>query len=182
MLPSVLEVAAMLSEEIVKECAEKLREIFDGIEVEGSTISYKGQWIVSRGWIWGAEGGRCDPAIFVKGCKENIMLLESDREMMEISTRLLTYAIASIVAHETVGESGDLLIYGDNWRVIIEIGSARYSWLSLEFPYISPNENIRSYKIEVRLYSEGGLKIETISEFAPTNFETLRKIVALYLL
>ncbi len=167
-----------LSEELIKKCAEKLKEIFDGIEVEGSTVYYKGQCIIKRVWLSGAGSVSCDPAIFIEAYGGDLMLLEIEGEIFgafkEVETQLLTYAIASIVAHEIVG---DAFIYADNQNVIVEIGDARCNWLTLEFPYISPNMDISQYKVRVR--QRGGI---IVGEFAPTEFETLRRVVALSLL
>jgi hypothetical protein len=166
-----------LTEELIKECAEKLKEIFDGIEVEDSTIYYKGQEIIKRVWLSGAGSVSCDPAIFIRAYGGDLMLLEIEGEIFgafkEVDTQLLTYAIASIVAHEIVG---DAFIYADNQNVIVEIGDARCNWLILEFPYMSLNMDISQYKVRVR---QGGF---IVGEFAPTEFEALRRVVALCLL
>jgi hypothetical protein len=166
-----------LTEELIGKCANKLKEIFDGIEVEGSTVYYKGQRIISRGWLCGAGSVSCDPVIFIKAYGGDLMLLEVRGEVFgalkEVDTQLLTYAIASIVAYEVVG---DAFIYADDHNVIVEIGDARCNWLTLKFPYISPNMDSSQYKVRVQ---QGGI---IVGEFAPTDFETLRKIVALSLL
>jgi hypothetical protein len=170
-------------EKLIKECAEKLKEIFDGVEVEGTTVYYKGRELIYRGWISAVEGDPCDPAIFIETFRgTDIMILDWWGEGFEnTGNRLLTYAIASIVAYETVGEASGASVGVDERHVRIEVGDTNCSWLSLEFPYISPSMDIRLYKVEVRFYREGGLEVETIGEFAPNDFETLRKIVALYL-
>jgi hypothetical protein len=166
-----------LTEGLIRECAEKLKEIFDGIEVEGSTVYYKGQWLIKRVWLSGAGSVSCDPAIFIRAYGGDLMLIEIEGEIFgalkEVETQLLTYAVASIVAHEVVG---DAFIYADDRNVIVEVGDARCSWLTLEFPYISPNMDISQYKVGVR---QGGI---IVGEFAPTEFEALRQIVALSLL
>jgi hypothetical protein len=166
-----------LTEGLIRECANKLKEIFNGIEVVGSTVYYKGQEIIKRVWLSGAGSVSCDPAIFIRAYGGDLMLLEIEGEIFgafkEVETQLLTYAIASIVAHEIVG---DAFIYADNQKVIVEIGDARCNWLTLEFPYISPNMDISQYRVRVR---QGGI---IVGEFAPTEFEALRRVVALCLL
>jgi hypothetical protein len=166
-----------LTEELIKKCAEKLKEIFDGIEVEGSTVYYKGQEIIKRVWLSGAGSVSCDPAIFIRAYGGDLMLLEIEGEVFgafkEVDTQLLTYAIASIVSHEIVG---DAFIYADNQNVIVEIGDDRCNRLILEFPYMSLNMDISQYKVRVR---QGGI---IVGEFAPTEFEALRRVVALCLL
>jgi len=166
-----------LTEELIRRCANKLKEIFDGIEVEGSTVYYKGQWIINRGWLSGAGSVSCDPAIFIKAYGGDLMLLEIGEEIFgalkEVDTQLLTFAIASIVAHEVVS---DAFIYADDQNVIVEIGDTRHNWLILEFPYISPNMDVSQYKVRVR---QGEI---IVGEFAPAELEALRRIVALCLL
>jgi hypothetical protein len=173
----------MLPEKAARDCAKKLREIFDGIEVEGSNIYYEGHLLVSRGWIFGGENTLPEPVLFVEFINEAKIIVSLDREFLEdADTHLLTYAIVTIVGWETIGKAGDATIYLDSEGVSIEIGDSKHSWLALKFPYICPCMDIRSYKVEVCLYREGGLKVETVGEFALTELETLRKIVALYLL
>jgi hypothetical protein len=166
-----------LTEGLIRECAEKLKEIFDGIEFEDSTVYYKGQWIIKRGWLLGAGSVSCDPVIFIRAYGGDLILLEMEGEVFgalkEVETQLLTYAIALIVAHEIVG---DAFIYADDQNVIVEIGDARCNWLILEFPYISPDMDVSQYKVRVR---QGGF---IVGEFAPTEFEALRRVVALCLL
>jgi hypothetical protein len=166
-----------LTEELVRKCANKLKEIFDGIEFDGSTVYYKGEWVIKRVWLSGAGSVSCDPAILIRAYGGDLMLLEIEGEIFgtfkEVETQLLTYAVASIVAHEIVG---DAFIYADNQNVIVEVGDPRCNWLTLEFPYISPNMDVSQYKVRVR---EGGV---IVGEFAPTEFEALRRVVALCLL
>jgi hypothetical protein len=166
-----------LTEELVRKCANKLKEIFDEIEFDGSTVYYKGEWVIKRVWLSGAGSVSCDPAIFIRAYGGDLMLLEIEGEIFgafrEVETQLLTYAVASIVAHEIVG---DAFIYADNQNVIVEVGDPRCNWLTLEFPYISPNMDVSQYKVRVR---EGGV---IVGEFAPTEFEALRRVVALCLL
>jgi hypothetical protein len=178
-------------EELIIECAEKLKEIFDGIEVEDTTVYYKGEGLICRGWIVGAEGDPCDPAIFVKGISESevdLVIWGWRNEGFESAdVRLLTYAVASIVAREVIGKAGNACIDYDERCVRVEIRHANRNWLSLEFPYICPCMNVRPdmYMIKMRLYTmdkKGGFKVETVGEFALTELETLRKIVALHLL
>lgn len=162
----------MSPKKIVRECADKLGEIFGGVEVEGSTIYYKSHLLVSKGWILGGDNIPPEPALFVETINEGKIIVSLDGEF----THLLAYAIASIVAWEVIGREGDATIFSDDSRVRIEVGNSKLSWIALEIPYACP------CKVEVRLYKEGGSKAETVGEFAPTDFETLRKIVALYLL
>jgi hypothetical protein len=179
-------------EELIKECAEKLKEIFDGIEIEDTTVYYKGQELICRGWIVGAEGDPCDPAIFIRAISgTDLVIWDWRNEGFENKdVHLLTYTVASIVAHEVVeviGKAGDAYITLDDRRVRIEIGNPKRSWLSLEFPYICPCMDVRPdvYVIEVRLYTvdkKGVSKVETIGEFALNDLETLRRVVALSLL
>jgi hypothetical protein len=176
-------------EKLIKECAEKLKEIFDGIEVEGTTVYHKGRELICRGWIVGAEGDPCDPAIFVKDISGADLVIWDwrDEGFENADVRLLTYAVVSIVAYEVIGRAGGAYITWDDRCVRVEIGDTNRHWLSLEFPYICPCMDVRPnvYAIKVCLYTvneQGGLKVETVGEFALTELETLRKIVALYLL
>jgi len=172
-------------EELIIECAEKLKEIFDGIGVEGTTVYYKGRELICRGWIVGGEGDPCDPAIFVKVISEVDLVIWDwkDEGFENEGVCLLTYAVASIVAREVIGKASNAYLTCDDRRVRVEIRHTNHNWLSLEFPYICPSMDIRPnvYAIEVCLY-KGGFKVETVGKFALTEFETLRKIVALYLL
>jgi hypothetical protein len=166
----------MSPEKLVRECADKLGKIFGEVEVEGSTIYYRSHLLVSRGWILGGDNIPPEPALFVETINEGKIIVSLDGEFENSDAHLLTYAIASIVAWEVIGRKGDATIFSDDSRVRIEVGNFKQSWIALEISYACP------YKVEVRLYKEGGSKVETVGEFAPTNFETLRKIVALYLL
>jgi hypothetical protein len=166
----------MSPEKMARECADKLGEIFGEVEVEGSTIYYKSHLLVSRGWILGGDNIPPEPALFVETINERKIIISLDGEFENSDIQLLTYAIASIVAWEVIGREGDATIFSDGSRVRIKVGNSELSWIALEIPYACPD------KVEVRLYKEGGSEVETVGEFAPTDFETLRKIVALYLL
>jgi hypothetical protein len=172
----------MSPEKLAKECADKLREIFDGVEVEGSTIYYKGQLLISSGWIWGGENIPPEPAFFVETINGGKIIISLDGAFEDADVRLLTHTIASIVAWETIGRAGDATIFSDDTRVRVCLGDFKHSLMTLEFPYICPCMDIRSYRIKVCLYRQGGLKVEPIGEFEPADFDTLRKIVGLYLL
>ncbi|MDT7879152.1 MAG: hypothetical protein RQ862_11475 [Candidatus Caldarchaeales archaeon] len=129
----------MSPEKVARECAKKLKEIFDGIEVEGSNIYYKGQLLVSRGWIFGGENIPPEAAFFVESINDGKIIVSLDGEFLEdADAHLLTHAIVTIVAWETIGKAGNATIYSDSKQVSVEIGDPKHSWVALKFPYICP--------------------------------------------
>jgi hypothetical protein len=169
-----LGVMAMKPQKTMQYCAEVLKEMGFEIELRGSFLYYKDEpllyWVqkaypIDEDEVEGYGAFVVVSQIWEDGEHEIPMEVENAEDI------LVTYCIAAIIYTE-VFQHTPAAYFEDSEKFCFCLPYP--SWLAIEIPFYKPEEH--GYSISVTWDGEKG-----VEKTKPTDFDTLRKVVALAL-